>query len=147
MAKFERSEFTILDWRHLTTVHVLLSDNRNQRRCCFDQTGESGREHVWHSLQGGENMYAGSVRVSSMVKYTVHMYRFICMIYLYVHSHGDEIQHVLINEIDVEKEHGNTTEQVIHKLVAAPVVGYSRNSPHIAECFGPYMNSKVRNYG
>ena len=92
-------------------------------------------------------MYAGSDRVSSMVKYTVHMYRFICMIYLYVHSHGDEIQHVLINEIDVEKEHGNTTEQVIHKLVAAPVVGYSRNSPHIAECFGPYMNSKVRNYG
>ena len=64
---------------------------------------------------------------------------------MYVSSHDDEIQHVLINEIDVDKKHSNTMQQFVHKLVAAPTVSQSRNSTHIAKCFGPYMNSKVSN--
>ena len=61
-------------------------------------------------------------------------------------SHGEEIQRVLINEIDVDKEHSNTMQQLIHDLVAAPMVSLSlRNSPHIAKCFGPFTNSKVNN--
>ncbi len=58
-------------------------------------------------------------------------------------SQHEEIQHVLINEIDVDKKHGNTVQQLIRELVAAPVVGQSRNSSHIAKCIGPYVNSKV----
>lgn len=65
------------------------------------------------------------------------------IMYVYIISHGEEIQHVLINEIDVDKEHSNTMQQLIHELVAAPVVAQSRNSPHIAKCFGPFTNSKV----
>lgn len=65
---------------------------------------------------------------------------------IYMSSYGEEIQHVLINEIDVDKEqHSNTTQQLIHELVGAPVVTQSRNSPHIAKCFGPFTNSKVKN--
>ena len=65
----------------------------------------------------------------------------------YMSSYGEEIQHVLINEIDVDKEqHSNTMQQLIHELVGAPVVAQSRNSPHIAKCFGPFTNSKVKNF-
>ena len=65
---------------------------------------------------------------------------------MYMSSHGEEIQRVLINEIDVDKKHSNTTQQLIHDLVAAPVVSLSlRNSPYIAKCFGPFTNSKVNN--
>ena len=63
---------------------------------------------------------------------------------MYLSSHGEEIQRILINEIDVDKEqHSNTMQQLIHELVAAPVVAQSRNSPHIAKCFGPFTSSKV----
>ena len=60
-------------------------------------------------------------------------------------SHGDEIQHVLINEIDLlnRKHSTDTTRQLVHALVASPVVSLSRNSPQVASCFGPYINSKV----
>lgn len=64
---------------------------------------------------------------------------------LYMSSHGDGSQHVLINEIDVDEEHSNTLQRVVQKLVAAPMASQLRNSPHTAKCFGPYMNSKVSN--
>lgn len=64
-------------------------------------------------------------------------------LHLYIYRLG--IQPVLINEINLN-ENPHCGMQFIHERTSAPALGFSKQSPHIAKCFGLYMNSKVREH-